>query len=74
MCAVSSRAQLLHVVMTRPLDAIHHRSTEVGASLGEQVDPSSDGLLLLHGETVPPLGELIGDLHLPHHDSMSLPS
>jgi hypothetical protein len=53
------------------VDPVHHRTTEIGPSLREQVDPIGHSLPLRVGQHRPPLDELIGDLDVPHPTVMS---
>ena len=60
--------------MPRRMDAIDHWSAQVGPPLRQQVDAIGDRLLLVVGEAAPLLHELIGDLDLPCHQSMTFHS
>jgi hypothetical protein len=53
------------------VDPVHHRTTEIGPSLREQVDPIGHSLPLRVGQHRPPLDELIGDFDFPHPTVMS---
>jgi len=53
------------------VDPIDDRSTEVGSSLGQQPNAVSDSFALRVRQGLPPLGELVGELDLPHPPSMS---
>jgi hypothetical protein len=57
--------------MARCLDAIDHRATQIGPTLGQETDPVGDRLLLVGREAAPPVIDLVGDLNLPHRPIMS---
>jgi hypothetical protein len=66
-----SRSKLLHLVVPGSVDPVHDRPAQVGTALGEKIHTIRQGLLLVDGQPVPPLDELVGDLDLPHRHSMS---
>ena len=43
---------------------------QVRAILHEQLDPRRNGVLLVHGQAMPPLSELVGLLNFPGHESI----
>jgi hypothetical protein len=53
------RDQFFHVLVSRLFDRVHERASEARASALKDVDGSGDGLLLLFGEVVPPIAELV---------------
>jgi hypothetical protein len=48
------------------MHAIHHRASEIGTTLAEQVDAVGQGFLLLDIEGAPPVQEFVRDLDVPH--------
>ncbi len=53
------------------MDSVDDRTTEIWTSFREYIDSVGDRFLLLDGQRRPPIDELVGDLNLPHHPSMS---
>ena len=53
------------------MDPFDCRPAKGRTPVGQQFDPNLQGGLLIDRELTPSLDELVGDLHLPHSDTMS---
>src|SRR5206468_7418018 len=63
-------AQLAHSSMPGHLDPGRMRHSQGGTSLLEKADGEVDALLFCGCQTMPPIAEFIGELHLPCHNPL----
>ena len=64
--------QLLHVVVAGGVDPLYRWAPKGRSLLGQHLDPHPQRCLLLDRQALPPLDELVGDLHLPHPGTLPL--